>query len=142
MRFSGNFQLSTTTLVTAALVVSSLILQSLATPNSDLARIFTAQHNPLVRRAEEVGSACDSEGQWNCMTSSWQRCASGQWSEEIQCAAGTRCTPSGKADTFAVEYDENDNGNGTSGSSTGTRSSKSKAVVLSIFGLWVCLVVV
>lgn len=142
MRFSGNFQLSVTTLVTAALLLSSLILQSLATPNSGLARTFTAQHNPLVRRAEEVGSACDSEGQWNCMTSSWQRCASGQWSEEIQCAAGTRCTPSGKADTFAVEYDENGNGNGTSGSSTGTRSSKSKTVVLSIFGLWVCLVAV
>ncbi|KAF7545143.1 hypothetical protein G7Z17_g9405 [Cylindrodendrum hubeiense] len=141
MRFSNNLQLSITTVVTAAIVLSSLILQSMATPTSGLARIFAAQHNPLGRRTEEVGSSCDSEGQWNCMTSSWQRCASGEWSKEIQCAEGTRCTPSGYTDNLTVEYDGSVNGTETSGSSTGTRASVGKTMILAMFGLCVFLAV-
>lgn len=37
-----------------------------------------------------VGSAC-SEGEWNCMTTSFQRCASGQWSVVMDTADGTIC---------------------------------------------------
>ncbi|ROW08024.1 hypothetical protein VPNG_06063 [Cytospora leucostoma] len=37
-----------------------------------------------------VGSAC-SEGEWNCMTTSFQRCASGEWSVVMDTAdAGVR----------------------------------------------------
>lgn len=36
--------------------------------------------------------ACDEEGLWNCVDgSSFQRCASGQWSEVQPMAAGTQC---------------------------------------------------
>jgi hypothetical protein len=41
-----------------------------------------------------VGLACSSEGQWNCiMGNSFQWCASGKWSVEMQLATGTSCTP-------------------------------------------------
>ncbi|KAK3989595.1 hypothetical protein QBC44DRAFT_327226 [Cladorrhinum sp. PSN332] len=39
------------------------------------------------------GTACASEGAWNCIGgSSFQRCASGVWSSTISMAAGTKCT--------------------------------------------------
>ncbi|KAK4228296.1 hypothetical protein QBC38DRAFT_158449 [Podospora fimiseda] len=39
------------------------------------------------------GTACASEGAWNCIGgSSFQRCASGVWSATISMAAGTKCT--------------------------------------------------
>ena len=59
----------------------------------------------LQKRELAVGSSCSAEGQWNCMTRSWQRCASGQWSAVINCAAGTICTPSGQTMEFRVDYD-------------------------------------
>lgn len=37
---------------------------------------------------------CTPEGQWNCIAgTSFQRCASGQWSVSLQMAAGTQCSP-------------------------------------------------
>lgn len=43
--------------------------------------------------AETAGSACSEEGSWNCIGgTSYQRCASGQWSVEMSLAAGTTCT--------------------------------------------------
>ncbi|KAI0102214.1 hypothetical protein GGR51DRAFT_298580 [Nemania sp. FL0031] len=62
--------------------------------------------SPLSRRDEmSIGSSCaGSEGQWNCMTSSFQRCGSGLWSQVEQCALGTKCTPSGLTYEFHVDY--------------------------------------
>lgn len=48
----------------------------------------------LDTRAAEmpIGSPCyASEGEWNCLTTSFQRCASGQWSEITDTADGTIC---------------------------------------------------
>lgn len=47
----------------------------------------------LAARGEmAVGSDCsNSEGEWNCMTKSFQRCASGQWSVVMDTANGTIC---------------------------------------------------
>ncbi|KAL1847882.1 hypothetical protein Plec18167_004844 [Paecilomyces lecythidis] len=46
--------------------------------------------------------ACSPEGTWNCINgSSFQRCASGQWSSPIDMASGTSCT-AGKADVLKV----------------------------------------
>ncbi|KAI9738157.1 MAG: hypothetical protein M1818_005586 [Claussenomyces sp. TS43310] len=43
--------------------------------------------------AMTAGSACTAEGEWNCIgTTSFQRCASGQWSVAMSVAAGTTCT--------------------------------------------------
>jgi len=43
--------------------------------------------------AEVAGSACATEGMWNCIAgTSYQRCASGTWSVVMQLAAGTTCT--------------------------------------------------
>ncbi|KAI3334891.1 hypothetical protein F4824DRAFT_171364 [Ustulina deusta] len=41
-----------------------------------------------------AGAACSSEGMWNCIGgTSYQQCASGQWSAVMPMAAGTKCTP-------------------------------------------------
>ncbi|KAJ0168154.1 hypothetical protein CTA2_9292 [Colletotrichum tanaceti] len=43
--------------------------------------------------AQTVGSACTGEGAWNCVGgSSFQRCASGAWSNIQQLADGTSCS--------------------------------------------------
>jgi hypothetical protein len=43
--------------------------------------------------AYAVGTACTSEGAWNCINgTSFQRCASGAWSAVMQAAAGTSCS--------------------------------------------------
>ncbi|KAK8048866.1 hypothetical protein PG994_010596 [Apiospora phragmitis] len=57
----------------------------------------------LAKREYDTGSSCSEEGQWNCMGSSWQRCAAGQWSSVVQCAPGTQCTPSGLSDDMDAE---------------------------------------
>ncbi|KAG6366763.1 hypothetical protein INS49_000943 [Diaporthe citri] len=53
---------------------------------------------PLIIRQNEmeVGSSCYGvEGIWNCMTTNFQRCASGQWSVVLDTAYGTVCEPEG-----------------------------------------------
>ncbi|KAK0123781.1 hypothetical protein ONS95_008782 [Cadophora gregata] len=43
--------------------------------------------------AEVAGSACSTDGMWNCIGgTSFQQCASGTWSVVQQLAAGTTCT--------------------------------------------------
>ncbi|CAN8102815.1 unnamed protein product [Discula destructiva] len=63
--------------------------------------------NPGPRRATEAqadapspGTPCGDEGDWFCMTSTWQRCASGQWSAVFAVAPGTQCAPLGLADNI------------------------------------------
>ncbi|KAJ2906264.1 hypothetical protein MKZ38_002343 [Zalerion maritima] len=49
-----------------------------------------------------VGEACDTEGEWNCISgSAFQRCASGIWSAVISMAAGTTCE-AGISETFVM----------------------------------------
>ncbi|PNY25396.1 Uncharacterized protein TCAP_04667 [Tolypocladium capitatum] len=99
-------------LSTMVLLPSILVLQAWAQTTLSSASSTISSTNDLVRRAQAQGSECSSEGQWNCMTSSWQRCASGRWSVITACAAGTRCTPSGLTNDFRVEHDGSVNGGG------------------------------
>ncbi|KAI0157509.1 lytic polysaccharide monooxygenase [Xylariaceae sp. FL1272] len=47
--------------------------------------------------------ACTTEGEWNCISgSSYQQCASGQWSAVMQMAAGTKCT-AGQSTTLDIK---------------------------------------
>ncbi|KAI0018344.1 hypothetical protein F4780DRAFT_751709 [Xylariomycetidae sp. FL0641] len=65
-------------------------------PAIPLSAVATPEPPGIARREMSAGSPCaGAEGQWNCMTDRFQRCASGQWSVPMQCAAGTRCAPSG-----------------------------------------------
>jgi hypothetical protein len=74
-------------------------------------------HGLLSRDQQAPGSSCPgSEGQWNCMTTSWQRCAAGKWSVVMQCAAGTACVPAGLTYDFKVQF-------AGQGQGTGSRSS-------------------
>ncbi|KAI0396727.1 hypothetical protein F5Y17DRAFT_455795 [Xylariaceae sp. FL0594] len=80
----------------AVTFASASALESAVTP--------TPGNNNLVRR-QAIGSSCaGSEGQWNCMTSSFQRCGSGQWSVVEQCATGTICSPTGLTYEFHVDF--------------------------------------
>jgi hypothetical protein len=46
-----------------------------------------------------AGTACTSEGEWNCIGgSSFQRCASGAWTTAQQVSSGVTCTPGQGAD--------------------------------------------
>ncbi|KAI0482941.1 hypothetical protein GGR56DRAFT_214948 [Xylariaceae sp. FL0804] len=96
----------------------------------------------VVRREETPGSSCTgSEGQWNCMTDSFQRCAAGQWSVAQDCAAGTVCSPSGLTYDFHVEFSSS-SGSGsstTSGAVPTTTTTESK--LLGTMGLFWTLVV-
>ncbi|KAJ9131972.1 hypothetical protein NKR19_g9444 [Coniochaeta hoffmannii] len=72
------------------------------------------------------GSDCPgSEGQWNCMTTSWQRCAAGKWSVPMQCAAGTACVPAGLTYDFKVQFAGGQGqGQGSGGGSSAPRVTR------------------
>ncbi|KAI0486365.1 hypothetical protein F4859DRAFT_367324 [Xylaria cf. heliscus] len=95
---------------TKILTISLLALAVLAAPDHKAttapAPAVVDLHPHLDRRQEmSVGSSCEgSEGQWNCMTSSFQRCGSGHWSEVQQCALGTQCSPSGLTYQFHIDF--------------------------------------
>ncbi|RGP66514.1 extracellular protein [Fusarium longipes] len=122
----------------AVLLFSRLVL---ASPNPD---------NKLIQRDEEEGSGCSTEGQWHCMTNSFQRCAGGHWSMKMAMAEGTKCVPAGYTDdfNFRIEREGNDddgenqrdeNRNNNGGSSLGTRNSNSVITVAVASSLWVIL---
>ncbi|KAL7912043.1 hypothetical protein GGI35DRAFT_468410 [Trichoderma velutinum] len=79
-----------------------------------------------------MGEMCSPEGQWNCMTTSWQRCASGMWSSVIPCAAGTICQPSGLTDFITIEHEPSasagygDNGHASDGKASDGREKGGK----------------
>lgn len=75
----------------------------------------------LLRRQQDEGSDCaGSEGQWNCMADTWQRCAGGQWSAVMDMAEGTRCSPEGLTGDFQIEHED---GSGSGGDGDGAATS-------------------
>lgn len=60
----------------------------------------------VIRQNEmEVGSSCHGvEGEWNCMATTFQRCASGQWSVALDTAYGTVCEPEGLTYDFQPAF--------------------------------------
>lgn len=93
----------------AATIPAMLVSATAATPGMD----------GLAPRAEAEGSACSPEGQWNCMSSTWQRCAGGRWSVVMDSAAGTVCRPAGLTSDFATEHEGVDAAGTTSGGPRG-----------------------
>ncbi|KAL7789382.1 hypothetical protein V8C37DRAFT_386375 [Trichoderma ceciliae] len=66
----------------------------------------TDSHNDSVPQlGQPIGDMCFPEGQWNCMTTSWQRCASGMWSAIVPCATGTICQPPGLTEYISIEHE-------------------------------------
>lgn len=89
-----------TAMVFAALAACSLdpSLSSLADGNDITSADLGLDLGLAARRADAmgVGSPCaGSEGAWFCMSSSFQRCASGRWTAAVACAPGTVCQPEG-----------------------------------------------
>lgn len=142
------------TIAALFILFSSLTLPSLATaPSTDLTTTPEAPPKDLVartlaRRAEEAGSGCSTEGQWHCMTNSFQRCAAGHWSVEMAMSEGTKCTPAGYTDdyNFQIERDGDDDDDddegrqassaGAGGQSVGLKMSASRETAAVVLGLW------
>lgn len=100
--------------------------------------------------AQPIGQMCSPEGQWNCMTTSFQRCAGGTWSVAVPCAVGTICQPFGLTDYITIEYEATsaNNGhadNGRDGSdrerggrrSSGPRNTPRLALLFTVFAVGV-----
>lgn len=137
MRPTSIYQLPAT-LAVLLLFFSCLVL---ASSDSKDAR------NTLFQRDEEAGSGCSTEGQWHCMTNSFQRCAGGHWSIKMAMAEGTKCEPAGYTDdyNFRIEHDGQGNGDGRAegqssrGSNLGSRASVSGITIVAISCLWIAL---
>ncbi|KAI2776045.1 hypothetical protein F4815DRAFT_485718 [Daldinia loculata] len=98
----------------------------LASPLASPTKPLSYGNATIEKRQMSEGSSCEgSEGQWNCLTNQWQRCAAGQWSVVMDCAAGTICTPAGLTNDFFVQF-----ANGAAGPSTsdGTRGSETRVM--------------
>ncbi|KAL6873132.1 hypothetical protein J3F83DRAFT_732175 [Trichoderma novae-zelandiae] len=107
-----------------------------------LSRTDSHNSSDLQPRQQPVhaGGLCAPEGQWNCMTTSWQRCASGTWSSVVACAPGTICQPFGLTDYITIEHGpdssegeahQEDNGHASGGRTGDDRGMSGK----SSFGL-------
>ncbi|CAF3550148.1 unnamed protein product [Fusarium graminearum] len=140
MRPSFILQLPTT-IAMAMMLFSCLVL---ASTNSD---------SKLIQRDEEEGSGCSTEGQWHCMTNSFQRCAQGHWSMKMNMAEGTKCVPAGYTDdyNFRIEHEGKDDDNGgnrsdenrsNSGASLEAWTSNIAIAVMAISSLWAALGVI
>jgi hypothetical protein len=79
--------------VAAAPVATSTAAAAVTSAASPAASSAPASPASPVSGAQSPGSACSTEGEWNCIGgTSFQRCASGTWSAVQQLAAGTSCT--------------------------------------------------
>lgn len=125
------------------LVVAFLILQ--VTAKTQLAAATSAAPQPRTRtiitkasdthdyrranppeiqpRDEPEGADCSPEGQWNCMPDTWQRCAAGKWSQVMDLAEGTICTPEGLTENITIEHDGSVNG-GDGGDGSGNNGGE------------------
>jgi hypothetical protein len=112
MRFLSTFSLILIAIIsfTASQAINKPVEISSRSPETPISGL-------LVERATAGQDCSGSEGMWNCMTNSFQRCASGRWSEVMQCAAGTHCSPVGMGYQFNV----------VSGSSTAAYSSNANS---------------
>lgn len=76
------------------------------------------------------GTACTAEGEWNCLTTCWQRCASGRWSDTMALAPGTVCMPAG------LSYDMQVVGDGPeSASSESIRESETASLLSTVLSV-------
>lgn len=71
-----------------------------------------------------AGSVCTDEGEWNCLTTCWQRCASGVWSDTMALAEGTVCAPVGLSYDMTVSSEHS---SGSESVSESERSDKTSA---------------
>ncbi|KAI0102418.1 lytic polysaccharide monooxygenase [Nemania sp. FL0031] len=96
--------LATATSVSAPATSSAAASSEPASSSVPVATPTTSasQPAPTGGAAGTQTGACTNEGAWNCIDgTSFQRCASGQWSVAMSMAAGTQCTP-GESDTLSM----------------------------------------
>lgn len=77
----------------------------------------------------QPGSSCTAEGQWNCLTTCWQRCASSVWSQPMALSSGTSCAPVGL--TYSLQI-VNSNGLDSSNSLSSAYDASFLSKILSV----------
>ncbi|KAL2758906.1 hypothetical protein ACRALDRAFT_2058149 [Sodiomyces alcalophilus JCM 7366] len=94
------------------------------------------QSTHLTRRHHAEGAPCpDEEGQWNCLTTGWQRCAAGHWSPVMDMAEGSACEPSGLTYDIQVLHD-GDSGAGETGDHAGSGAATWETIIPGFPGLY------
>ncbi|KAL4742125.1 hypothetical protein BDV11DRAFT_181622 [Aspergillus similis] len=98
--FTGEPAAAQTTEPAAVIPTPSSTFVSVAVPTT------TPTSSPSTSTTSTAGAlsgSCTDEGSWNCIGgSSFQRCASGTWTEVQTLSSGTECTP-GQNTNFAVK---------------------------------------
>lgn len=95
--------------VTMKAAIANLLLPAMALASATAPSPATAADSLIVRPAASdqatspvQGAACTDEGDWFCAISTYQRCASGQWSVVSAVATGTECTPYGLSHNSSI----------------------------------------
>lgn len=97
---TGSAAASSAVMATSTAVVSPIPVAGTTTAAAAGSESTASSSTGTVTGAQT--GACTDEGEWNCIDgSSFQRCASGQWSVVMEMATGTTCTP-GMSDTFSM----------------------------------------
>ncbi|TQV98477.1 hypothetical protein V2A60_007785 [Cordyceps javanica] len=122
------------TFVPVAAVAASSSYSSTSTTEQEHSSRRRRSRPRLQARQQQAGSSCSDEGQWNCMTGSWQRCAAGRWSVTVPCAKGTTCYPAGLTRDLRIQHDGSVNKNG--GPPTTTTTSPGARYWASRIGIW------
>ncbi|KAF3022979.1 hypothetical protein E8E14_009874 [Neopestalotiopsis sp. 37M] len=85
---SSAAQATTTAQATTATTKATSVAE---TTSAAPAATTSASSSGSMSGSQKTG-ACDTDGVFNCLGTSYQQCASGQWSAVMQMAAGTECT--------------------------------------------------
>jgi hypothetical protein len=98
--FTGEPAAAQTTEPASVIPTPSSTFVSLAVPT---AAPTSSPSTSTTSTAGALSGSCTDEGSWNCIGgSSFQRCASGTWTEVQTLSSGTECTP-GQNTNFAVK---------------------------------------
>lgn len=105
----------------------------------------TTSRHAIARRQQAEGSECPEEGQWNCMTTRWQRCAAGHWSVTMDMSEGTTCSPSGLTYDLTLDHGDSESTSDAPPSAGAPSQARDVASIgrslavtgaLMVFGVW------
>ncbi|KAI1870646.1 uncharacterized protein JN550_005189 [Neoarthrinium moseri] len=89
----GGVFLTKTTAAASSVIATTTAAQATSVATSPAATASAGSGSGSGSQSGQLTGACSTEGAWNCVNgSSFQQCASGQWSVVMSMAAGTTCT--------------------------------------------------
>lgn len=97
---SGGDAPSATAAVTSETTATAAVPAATASGSSSSGSSSSSSGSTSSSSSTAQSGACSTDGEYVCLGSSYQVCASGQWSVEMALAAGTSCTGTGSS--FAI----------------------------------------